>query len=231
MRGAGPDRAALRLNGFGWDSPRWYAVGMQKSTVKKQRTPDMQHLHVVIRFLRKVALPRFGMDAQETFSVVVVGKHAQMVQNIMRRERFSFAGGQVLAEDVELAYLGPCSGDYMAAAGHDAVVFTATAERFALDFLVSQAKVPAAAGLAHLYTVEGLIPGPGHFGAGHWAQVLQAIGSEYAAVGDAPFVVHFAGGLPLAPLAQDADPLKIEGLTVRRKGIVEPLFALLPQKP
>lgn len=201
---------------------------MQKSPVQQYRTPDSNHLHVVVRFLRRVTLPRFGMDAQETFGFVVVGKHAQMVQNIMRGERFGFGGGQVLAEDVDLAFLGPCSGDYVAAIGGDALIFTGAPEPFALDFLVSPPEhVQAPAAARQLCTVEGSIPGLGHFGAGHWAQILQVIRSEFVSEGDAA-VVHFAGGLPLELLALEADPLKIEGLKVHRKGVVEPAYALLP---
>lgn len=79
---------------------------------------DMQRQHAVIRFKRKVDFPRFSMEAGQRWSFVVYGKMKVMLDAIKAGERFLFAGGQGLAEDVEIIYEGPCGEEYSIASGH-----------------------------------------------------------------------------------------------------------------
>ena len=79
---------------------------------------DADRTHAVIRFKRDVQFPRFGMKAGERWSFVVFGKHAERLARIKAGERFEFAGGQCLAEDVEIVYEGPCGLEYSVAAGY-----------------------------------------------------------------------------------------------------------------
>ena len=79
---------------------------------------DLDRPHAVIRFLRDVDLPRFPMRAGERWSFVVYRKYATMLEQIKRGERFKFAGGQVLAQDVEIIYEGDCGLEYSIASGH-----------------------------------------------------------------------------------------------------------------
>ncbi len=79
---------------------------------------DADRPHAVIRFKRDVQFPRFDMKAGERWSFVVFGKHAERLARIKAGERFDFAGGQCLAEDVELVYEGPCGLEYSVAAGY-----------------------------------------------------------------------------------------------------------------
>jgi hypothetical protein len=216
--------------GLGRALARWYAVRMQKAAL---RTPDAQHLHTVVRFLRKTTFPRLTLAAGETFGFVVVGKHASMVRCILRGERFEFGGGQALPEDVEVAFLGPCTTDYLAVAGYGASVVSSGPEPFALDFIVSvSADTETLNGQPqmHLLTVSGVVPKGRHLGSGHWVQIHMAIAKQYNEAQRSGFTAHFAGGLPLTLLAQDANPLKIEGLRVQRKGLVEPAYPLLAQQ-
>lgn len=224
-------RVRLACQRVGESKRRWYAVGMHQSTDPRRHTPDGHHLHVVLRFLRKVTLPRFTMQPQECFGFVVVGKHAQMVRRILRGLPFNFGDGQVLAEHVELAFVGPSGAEFSKALRVDTAASTSVAEPFALDFLVSAPPANARSSehcLAHLCTVTGTLPSSGHLGAGHWAQIQSAIETSVSeGENKTPHLVHFAGGLPLPLLAQDNQPLKIEGLRVHRKGLVEPVYPLL----
>jgi hypothetical protein len=68
---------------------------------------DLRHKHAVIRFKRAVQFPRFSMAAGETWSFVVFGRMAHMLESIRSADRFEFAGGQGLSRDVEIVYEGP----------------------------------------------------------------------------------------------------------------------------
>lgn len=78
---------------------------------------DVDRPHAVVRFRRDCTFPRFTVKAGETFSFVVYGKWATALENIRAGRRFDYAGGQCLAEDVEIIYEGPCNRDYSIAAG------------------------------------------------------------------------------------------------------------------
>ena len=77
---------------------------------------DTQRQHAVIRFKRSVNFPRFDMGAGERWSFVVYGKNRRRMENIQHGERFEFAGGLCLAEDVEVLYVGPCGMEESVAA-------------------------------------------------------------------------------------------------------------------
>lgn len=79
---------------------------------------DVDRPHAVIRFKRDVQFPRFGMRTGERWGFVVFGKHEERLKRIKAGERFDFAGGQCLAEDVEIVYEGPCGLEYSIAAGY-----------------------------------------------------------------------------------------------------------------
>jgi len=83
-----------------------------------QRTTEADMLHAVIQFRREVTFPRFAMKQGEKWGFVVYRKWADAVKAIQAGERFAFAGGQCLAEDVELIYLGPGDAGYSRAAGY-----------------------------------------------------------------------------------------------------------------
>lgn len=79
---------------------------------------DLQRQHAVIRFKRAVEFPRFSMNAGERWGFVVYGKTRVMLDAIKAGQRFLFAGGQGLAEDVEVIYEGPCGHEYSVACGN-----------------------------------------------------------------------------------------------------------------
>jgi hypothetical protein len=83
-----------------------------------QRTTEIDMLHAVIQFNRGVQFPRFAMKQGEKWGFVVFRKWADAVKAIQAGERFAFAGGQCLAEDVDLVYLGPGNEEYSRAAGY-----------------------------------------------------------------------------------------------------------------
>lgn len=78
----------------------------------------MDELHAVIRFKRDVAFPRFSMKCGERWGFVAFKKRADWLRLIKAGERFDFAGGQCLAEDVEVIYEGPPNTDFCIAAGY-----------------------------------------------------------------------------------------------------------------
>lgn len=78
---------------------------------------DAKRDHAVIRFRRAVNFPRFGMAEGERWSFVVYGNNRQRLENIRKGERFDFAGGLCLAEDVEILYVGPAGREEAVAAG------------------------------------------------------------------------------------------------------------------
>lgn len=88
------------------------------STTKTEPISDLDLPHAVIRFKRRVELPRFTMDAGERWGFVVFGKYKELIEQIKRGERFDFAGGQVLANDVEVIYEGDCGLEYSIASGN-----------------------------------------------------------------------------------------------------------------
>ena len=83
-----------------------------------QRTTEIEMLHAVIKFKRPVQFPRFSMKEGEKWGFVVYRKWVDVVEAIQAGERFAFAGGQCLAEDVDLIYLGPGDEHYSRAAGY-----------------------------------------------------------------------------------------------------------------
>lgn len=78
---------------------------------------DAKRDYAVIRFRRTVKFPRFSMAEGERWSFVVYGKNRERVESIRNGERFEFAGGLCLAEDVEIIYFGPCGMAEAVAAG------------------------------------------------------------------------------------------------------------------
>lgn len=82
------------------------------------RISDVDRTHAVIRFRCAVSFPRFNMKEGERWSFVVYGKHRERLAALKEGRRFEFAGGQCLAEDVELIYEGPCGEAYSRAAGY-----------------------------------------------------------------------------------------------------------------
>ena len=74
--------------------------------------------HAVIRFTRAVTFPRFSMEKGTRWDFVVYGKNADRVAAIKAGERFDFAGGQCLAQDVELIYEGAGDLEWSRAAGY-----------------------------------------------------------------------------------------------------------------
>jgi hypothetical protein len=74
--------------------------------------------HAVIRFKRSISFPRFSMKEGERWGFVVWGKNAERIAAIKAGDRFDFAGGQCLAQDVELIYEGTADLDYSRAAGY-----------------------------------------------------------------------------------------------------------------
>jgi len=81
-------------------------------------TDDAAKLHAVIKFKRDISLPRFSMKAGERWGFVVFGKMERLLAAIKAGDRFEFAGGQCLAEDVEVVYEGPANIEYSVAAGY-----------------------------------------------------------------------------------------------------------------
>jgi hypothetical protein len=84
----------------------------------KHNVRDAELPHAVIQFRRAVRFPRFSMSEGERWGLVVWGKNAERVEAIKAGERFDFAGGQCLAEDVELIYEGPANLEFSRAAGY-----------------------------------------------------------------------------------------------------------------
>ncbi len=80
-------------------------------------TKDVERLHAVIRFNRDVSFPRFSMKKGERWGFVVFEKSQHRLDAIKNGGRFDFAGGQCLAEDVELIYEGPGDINYSIAIG------------------------------------------------------------------------------------------------------------------
>lgn len=80
-----------------------------------QNEPD---LHAVIRFKRTIEFPRFSMKAGERWGFVLGRKGLEQLAAIKSGNRFNFAGGQCLAEDVEVIYEGPGDLNYSIAAGY-----------------------------------------------------------------------------------------------------------------
>lgn len=78
---------------------------------------DAKRDHAVIRFRRAVNFPRFGMAKGEVWSFIVYGKNRERLELIRKGERFDFAGGLCLAEDVEILYVGPPGRGEAVAAG------------------------------------------------------------------------------------------------------------------
>ena len=78
----------------------------------EQVISDVDMPHAVIEFLRDTDLPRFSMKAGERWGFIVHRKYETMLENIKRGERFDFAGGQVLAQDVRVVYEGDCGIGY-----------------------------------------------------------------------------------------------------------------------
>lgn len=83
-------------------------------TVAKEEAPP----HAVIRFKRSISFPRFSMEKGERWGFTVFGRNEAIVNAIKEGGRFDFAGGQCLADDVELIYEGPGDINYSRAAGY-----------------------------------------------------------------------------------------------------------------
>ncbi|MBK4736219.1 hypothetical protein JJB74_16470 [Noviherbaspirillum sp. DKR-6] len=79
---------------------------------------DRDKLHAVIRFKRAIQFPRFSMREGERWGFVLFRKTLTNLKAIEAGERFDFAGGQCLADDVELIYVGPGNIEYSRACGY-----------------------------------------------------------------------------------------------------------------
>lgn len=84
----------------------------------EQQGLGAEKTHAVIRFKRDIQFPRFSMKKGERWGFVVFGKWVEHLAAIKAGNRFPFAGGQCLAEDVEIIYEGPSGVDYSRAAGY-----------------------------------------------------------------------------------------------------------------
>lgn len=85
---------------------------------KRNRAQPAAHRHAVIRFKRDCQFPRFSMKAGERWGFQLSQQNQARLDAIRAGERFAFAGGQCLAEDVEIIYEGPGNFEYAIAAGH-----------------------------------------------------------------------------------------------------------------
>ena len=74
--------------------------------------------YAVIRFKQDIQFPRFSMMKGERWSFVVYGNWIEHLSAIKSGNRFPFAGGQCLAEDVEIIYEGPAGAEHSRAAGY-----------------------------------------------------------------------------------------------------------------
>ena len=79
---------------------------------------ERTNLHAVIRFKRALSFPRYSMKAGERWGFVAFRKRVDHLKAIQAGERFDFAGGQCLAEDVEVIYIGQGHSEYSRAAGY-----------------------------------------------------------------------------------------------------------------
>src|SRR5450830_712741 len=81
---------------------------MQTSSTPNVTTEpkSVRRTYAVIRFKRRIALPRFTVEDGERWSFLVWGKQQTRLEQIRRGERFEFGGAQVLAQDVEIIYEG-----------------------------------------------------------------------------------------------------------------------------
>lgn len=77
-----------------------------------------EYLHAVIRFKRDCNFPRFSMKAGERWGFCLGGANREKLEAIKAGRRFDFAGGQCLAEDVDIVYEGPSNLAYSIAAGY-----------------------------------------------------------------------------------------------------------------
>ena len=92
--------------------PHSIADGDGAGANSNQPISDADMPHAVIEFLSDTNLPRFSMKAGERWGFIVHRKYETMLENIKRGERFDFAGGQVLAQDVMVVYEGDCGIGY-----------------------------------------------------------------------------------------------------------------------
>jgi len=89
------------------------------------RTDDTW-LHAVIRFKRAIQFPRFSVKEGDRWGFVVYKKRIDWLKAIESGNRFVFAGGDCLAEDVEILYIGTCDTEYSRTAGHIKNLATST---------------------------------------------------------------------------------------------------------
>lgn len=82
------------------------------------QTTEAKRLHAVLEFQRDVQFPRFSMKKGEKWGFVVHKKWHDALKAIEAGERFAFAGGQCLAQDVAILYIGPGNIEYSRAAGY-----------------------------------------------------------------------------------------------------------------
>lgn len=89
-----------------------------KTEVWSDQVHCVDRLHAVIQFKKSIQFPRFSMSKGERWGMVIHPKSVHVINAIEAGERFKFAGGQCLAEDVELIYLGPADLGYSRACGY-----------------------------------------------------------------------------------------------------------------
>ncbi|AVO43512.1 hypothetical protein C6571_18850 (plasmid) [Simplicispira suum] len=86
---------------------------MMQNSIDESELP-----HAVIRFKRDVSFPRFSMAKGERWGFVVYRKWADRLNQIKHGERFEFAGGQCLSQDVDVVFEGGCGREYSIAMGY-----------------------------------------------------------------------------------------------------------------
>lgn len=74
-------------------------------------------LNAVIRFNRAVQFPKFSMKAGERWGFAVFRKTIDHIKAIQAGDRFAFAGGECLAQDVDIVYIGSDDFHYSRATG------------------------------------------------------------------------------------------------------------------
>jgi hypothetical protein len=73
---------------------------------------------LVVRFKRHIEFPRFSVNLGERWNFEIGPKSQALLHAIKLGERFPFAGGDCLSQDVEVLYEGPSGREHAIAAGY-----------------------------------------------------------------------------------------------------------------
>jgi len=82
------------------------------------KSTETLYPQLVIRFKRDVTFPRFSMKLGERWNFEIGPKQHPLSQAIKYGERFPFAGGDCLTQDVEVIYEGLPGREHALAAGY-----------------------------------------------------------------------------------------------------------------